>query len=141
MAGIPLKYNLRSMRVRFTATMVAVLGIAGVVAVFLAMLAMARGFSETLKSSGSEDNAIVLRGGATSEIQSAVTLEQIKVIGDTPGVARDASGSPIISPEVVVNATLPRASTGDETACLIRGVSPKALPISSRMKKRISSSE
>ena len=134
MAGIPLKYNLRSMRVRFTATMVAVLGIAGVVAVFLAMLAMARGFSETLKSSGSEDNAIVLRGGATSEIQSAVTLEQIKVIGDTPGVARDASGSPIISPEVVVNATLPRASTGDETACLIRGVSPKAFDVRSTVK-------
>ena len=134
MAGIPLKYNLRSMRVRFTATMVAVMGIAGVVAVFLAMLAMARGFSETLKSSGSEDNAIVLRGGATSEIQSAVTLEQIKVIGDTPGVARDAAGGPIISPEVVVNATLPRASTGDETACLIRGVSTKAFDVRSTVR-------
>ena len=134
MAGIPLKYNLRSMRVRFTATMVAVLGIAGVVAVFLAMLAMARGFSETLKSSGSEGNAIVLRGGATSEMQSAVTLEQIKVIADAPGVARDAAGGAIISPEVVVNATLPRASTGDETACLIRGVSPKALEVRSTVR-------
>ena len=71
MAGIPIKYNLRSMRVRFTATMVAVLGIAGVVAVFLAMLAMARGFSETLKSSGSADNAIVLRGGATLKFKAA----------------------------------------------------------------------
>ena len=134
MAGIPLKYNLRSMRVRFTATMVAVLGIASVVAVFLAMLAMARGFSETLKSSGSEGNAIVLRGGATSEIQSAVTLEQIKVIDDAPGVARDGAGGAIISPEVVVNATLPRASTGDETACLIRGVSPKALEVRSTVR-------
>ncbi len=134
MAGIPLKYNVRSMRVRFTATMVAVLGIAGVVAVFLAMLAMARGFSETLKSSGSEGNAIVLRGGATSEIQSAVTLEQIKVIADAPGVSRDGAGAAIISPEVVVNATLPRASSGDETACLIRGVSPKAFDVRSTIR-------
>ena len=122
------------MRVRFTATMVAVLGIAGVVAVFLAMLAMARGFSETLKSSGSEGNAIVLRGGATSEIQSAVTLEQIKVIADAPGVSRDGAGAAIISPEVVVNATLPRASSGDETACLIRGVSPKAFDVRSTIR-------
>jgi putative ABC transport system permease protein len=122
------------MKVRFTATMVAVLGIAGVVAVFLAMLAMARGFSETLKSSGSEGNAIVLRGGATSEMQSAVTLEQIKVIGDAQGVARDGAGGAIISPEVVVNATLPRASTGDETACLIRGVSAKAFDVRSTIK-------
>jgi len=113
---------------------VAVLGIAGVVAVFLAMLAMARGFSDTLKSSGSEANAIVLRGGATSEIQSAVTLEQIKVIGDSPGVSRDSSGAAIISPEVVVNATLPRSSNGDETACLIRGVSAKAFDVRSTIK-------
>jgi putative ABC transport system permease protein len=122
------------MRVRFTATMVAVLGIAGVVAVFLSMLAMARGFSETLKSSGSEGNAIVLRGGATSEMQSAVTLEQIKVIADATSVSRDAAGAAIISPEVVVNATLFRASTGDETACLIRGVSPKAFDVRDTVK-------
>lgn len=117
------------MKVRLTATLVAVLGIAGVVAVFLAMLSMARGLYETMKASGSIENALVLRGGAVSEIQSAVRLEQVRVIGDAAGIARDTKGSPIISPEVVVNATLPKAGSGDETACLIRGVSPKALQV------------
>lgn len=122
------------MKVRLTATLVAVLGIAGVVAVFLAMLSMARGLYETMKASGSRDNALVLRGGAVSEIQSVVRLDQVRVIGDTAGIARDAQGIPIISPEVVVNATLPKADSGDETACLIRGVSPRALYVRDTIK-------
>jgi len=83
--AIPLSYNLNSLRVRWTSTVVAVLGIAGTVGVFVAMLSMAKGFKTTLVSSGSPRNAIVLRGGATSEMESAINLDQVHIIEDEPG--------------------------------------------------------
>ena len=129
MALIPVSYNVRSMMLRYGATSVAVLGIAGVVAVFVAMLSMANGFTETLRSTGSETNAIVLRGGAISEMGSAVNLEQTRIIADAPGVARDASGQPLTSPEVVVIAAIPLVDSGTDANVQIRGVSENVLAI------------
>ena len=83
--AIPLIYNLRSLRARWTSTIVAVLGIAGTVGVFVAMLSLARGFEATLVASGSAGNAIVRRAGATSEMDSGVALDQVRVIEDAPG--------------------------------------------------------
>jgi len=126
--AIPLSYNLRSLRVRWTSTVVAVLGIAGTVGVFVAMLALARGFHATLVASGSPDNAIVRRAGSTAEMESAVTLDQVKIMEDAPGVARDSSG-PLVSPEVVVIAAFPLKSSGTDANVQVRGVSPKALSV------------
>jgi putative ABC transport system permease protein len=126
--AIPLSYNLNSLRVRWTSTVVAVLGIAGTVGVFVAMLSMAKGFKTTLVSSGSPRIAIVLRGGATSEMESAINLDQVHIIEDEPGVARDASG-PLVSPEVVVIANFPLKATGTDANVQVRGVSPKALEV------------
>src|SRR5438309_7120842 len=99
--AIPVVYNLRSVKARWTSSVVAVLGIAGTVGVFVAMLSLAQGFKATLVSSGSAGNALVLRAGSTAEMMGAVPLDQIKVIEDAPGIARGADG-PLISPEVVV---------------------------------------
>lgn len=90
--AIPIVYNLRSVRARWTSTIVAVLGIAGTVGVFVAMLSLARGFQATLVSSGSKDNALILRAGATSEMTSGVPLDSVKIIQDAPGIARGADG-------------------------------------------------
>ena len=68
--AIPLVYNVRSVKARWTSTIVAVVGIAGTVGVFVAMLSLARGFKATLVSSGSADNALITRAGATSEMTS-----------------------------------------------------------------------
>ena len=103
--AIPLSYNVRSLGVRWSSTLVAVIGIAGTVGVFVAMLALANGFRATLVHSGLPDNAIVLRGGATSEMMSGMGLDQVKVIEDEPGVARK-NGQPVVSPEVVVVAAV-----------------------------------
>jgi putative ABC transport system permease protein len=127
--AIPLSYNLSSLRVRWTSSVVAVLGIAGTVGVFVAMLSMAKGFKTTLVSSGSPRNAIVLRGGATSEMMSGIGLDQVRVVEDAPGVARDSAGSPLVSPEVVVIAPFPMKSTGTDASVQVRGVSPKALQV------------
>jgi len=126
--AIPLNYNLNSLRVRWSSTVVAVLGIAGTVGVFVAMLALAKGFKTTLVASGSPSNALLLRGGATSEMSSAVSLDQERIIEDAPGVARDSSG-PLVSPEVVVIAPFPLKSNGADANVQVRGVSPKALAV------------
>src|SRR5258708_3633931 len=86
--AIPVVYNFRSVRARWTSAIVAVAGIAGTVGVFVAMLSLARGFRATLVSSGSEDNAIVMRAGATSEMMSGVDLDAVTIIQNAPGVAR-----------------------------------------------------
>ena len=90
--AIPLIYNLRSLQARWTSAVGAVLGIAGSVSVFVAMLSLARGFQATLVASGSPGNAIVRRAGATSEIESSIALDQVRVIEDAPGVARRSGG-------------------------------------------------
>ncbi len=131
--AIPLSYNLNSLRLRWTSTVVAVLGIAGTVGVFVAVLSMARGFKATLVSSGSARNAIVLRGGATAEMMSGIGLDQERVIEDAPGVARGPSG-PLVSPEVVVVATFPLKATGTDANVQVRGLSPKALEVRDNIK-------
>ena len=126
--AIPLVYNVRSLAARWTSTVVAVLGIAGTVGVFVAMLSLARGFEATLIASGSPRNAIVRRAGATSEMDSSVMLEQVRVVEDAPGVERGAAG-PMVSPEVVVIASFPLKGRGVEGNAQVRGVSLKALTV------------
>ncbi len=126
--SIPISYNARSVIARWPAALVSVLGIAGTVGVFLAMLAMARGFTATLVASGSAQNAIVRRAGADAEMSSAVDLDQARVIADAPGVARDAGGA-LASPEVVVIAAFPLAATGTDANVQVRGLSPVALRV------------
>jgi putative ABC transport system permease protein len=131
--ALPLIYNLESVRVRWTSTIVAVLGIAGSVGVFVAMLALARGFQAALVSSGSTQNTMIRRAGATSEMDSAITLEQLRVIEDAPEVARGPDG-PLVSPEVVVVTALPLKKTGTDANVQLRGVSPRALAVHENVK-------
>jgi putative ABC transport system permease protein len=126
--AIPLVYNFRSVRARWTSSVVAILGIAGTVGVFVAMLSLARGFKMTLVRSGSPQNAIVRRAGATSEVDGSVSLDQVKVIEDAPGIARE-DAIPLVSPEVVVIAAFPLKSSGTDANVQVRGVSPSVLEI------------
>src|SRR5215467_6142195 len=131
--AIPVVYNLRSVRERWTSAIVAVLGIAGTVGVFVAVLSLARGFKATLVSSGSYDNAIVRRAGSTSEIDSSVPLEQVRILEDAPGVAREG-GQPLVSPEIVLIAPFPLITTGTDANVQVRGVSPRALQVRNKIK-------
>jgi putative ABC transport system permease protein len=126
--AIPLIYNVRSVRARWTSTIVAVLGIAGTVGVFIAMLSLAHGFKATLVASGSAGNALVLRAGSPSEMMGGVTLDSVKVIQDAPGIARNANG-PLVTQEVVGVVPFPLISTGTDANVQVRGVSPNVLEI------------
>jgi putative ABC transport system permease protein len=131
--AIPITYNIRSVRARWTSTIVAVLGIAGTVGVFVAMLSLARGFQATLVSSGSPDNALIVRAGATSEMTSGVGLDSVKIIQDAPGIARGAEG-PLVTPEAVLMSPIPLISTGTDANVELRGVSPNVLDIRKQVK-------
>jgi len=132
--AIPIIYNFRSVKARWSSAIVAVVGIAGTVGVFIAMLSLARGFRATLVSSGSEDNAIIMRAGATSEMTGGVTIDTVKIIQDKPGIARGADGSPLVTAEVVLVAPIPLISTGTDANVEIRGVSKNVLEIRKNIK-------
>lgn len=131
--AIPVVYNFRSVRQRWTSAIVAVLGISGTVGVFVAMLALARGFQATMVSSGAADNALIMRSGASSEMVAAVTLDEVHVIEDSPGVARSATG-PLVTVESVVTLPFVQRATGTDGNVQIRGVSPKVLDVRSKIK-------
>jgi len=128
LGSVPLSYNFRSIRARWTSTIVAVLGIAGTVGVFVAMLSLARGFKATLVASGSPGNVLVLRAGSPSEMMGGVTLDSVRIVQDAPGIARDSSG-PLITQEVVGVVPFPLLSTGTDANVQVRGVSPNVLRI------------
>jgi putative ABC transport system permease protein len=130
---IPIIYNVRSVKARWTSAIVAVLGIAGTVGVFVAMLSLARGFKATLVASGSADNAIIMRAGATSEMMSGIALEQVKIMQDAPGIARGNEG-PLVTSEVVVVAPFPLKSTGTDANVQVRGVSANVMSIRKNIK-------
>jgi putative ABC transport system permease protein len=129
LGNVPISYNFRSIRARWTSTIVAILGIAGTVGVFVAMLSLARGFKATLVASGSPGNALVMRAGSASEMMGGITLESIKVLQDAPGIARDASGSPLLTQDVVGVIPVPLISTGTDANVQVRGVSPNVLEV------------
>jgi putative ABC transport system permease protein len=107
---------------RMGAASVVVIGIAGVVGVLVALLAMAQGFQATLQATGSKDTAIVLRSGSQTEINSALDHDSTVAIGNEPQVMRDPKGRPLASPELVVVASIPKKGTGLDANVEVRGV-------------------
>lgn len=128
LSSVPVTYNFRSVRARWTSTIVAVIGIAGTVGVFVAMLSLARGFKSTLVASGSAGNALVLRAGSPSEMMGGITLDSVRIVQDAPGVARD-NGSPLVTQEVVGVVPFPLVTTGSDANVQVRGVSANVLSV------------
>jgi putative ABC transport system permease protein len=131
--AIPFVYNLRSMRARWLSAIVAVVGIAGTVGVFCAMLALARGFRATLVNSGSPQNALIRRAGSSAELDGSVALDQVKVIEDAPGIMRE-DGQPLVSPEAVVIAGFNLKATHTNANVQVRGVSQETLKVRPNVK-------
>ncbi len=107
---------------RLGSSAVIVVGIAGVVGVLVALLAMGEGFEATLARTGRADQAIVIRAGATTEINSGLSRDDVTVITQAQGILRNAEAKPIASPEVVVVANLPKKATGTDANVELRGV-------------------
>ncbi|MDQ1242750.1 MAG: putative transport system permease protein [Pseudomonadota bacterium] len=120
--------NLRNLPARLGTSLVAVVGIGGVVAVLVSLLSMGEGFRAALDLSGRDDVALVLRGGSPDELSSAFGREEVNVIASAPGIARDALG-PITSPEFYTIVDLPMRSTGTGANVPFRGVTSRAVGV------------
>ncbi|MEI7035732.1 ABC transporter permease [Fulvimonas yonginensis] len=126
-AGSATSVGVSTLSQRIGSSSVVVIGIAGVVAVLVSLLAMGVGYREALSKSGSADTAIVMRGSSASEVSSVLDHASVTVIQEAPGIARDASGKPIASPELVVAANLPLSDgSGDEGSVQVRGIGEQA---------------
>jgi putative ABC transport system permease protein len=126
--AIPLKYNLRSLLVRKVSTGMTILGVSLVVTVFLLVMSLAEGVRKTFHTAVSPLNLLVMRVGAQSDVQSFVEKEKYENIRTLPGVARDAQGQPLVSPEIVALINLPRRD-GKKTNVIVRGVEPVAFKL------------
>jgi len=128
--------GLSTLRQRIGASAVIVIGIAGVVGVLVALLAMAEGYSQTLRATGSADTAIVMRGGSSAEVTSVLDRDSALQIAQAPGIARDAKGDAIASSELVVAANLPVRDGGpnDEGSVQLRGVGEAAWAVRPQVK-------
>ena len=120
--------NLKNVRQRLGASLATVVGVAGVVMVFVGVLSMAVGFQRTLESTGRDDGVIVLRGGATGEMSSGLTLEETRIIGDAPGILSNAEGR-VASAEVFAIVGVPKRSTGTDVNVPMRGVDQQAFAV------------
>ncbi|HSG81662.1 MAG TPA: ABC transporter permease, partial [Gemmatimonadota bacterium] len=126
---IPLIYNLRSVRQRPASTLATALGMGLVVLVFIAMMALSRGFRAAIVETGSRENVIVVRSGADNELTSGLGREAANVIGGMPFVAVSPAGRRLVSPEVYVLVSLERVGDGGDALVVARGVSPDAFDV------------
>jgi putative ABC transport system permease protein len=127
--ALPLSYNVRNVRTRWQVSLLALIGIALVVAVFVALMAMRTGFRMALRATGIPENAIVVQRGSASELTSWVPLDHRNKIVVDSRVATGADGRALASPEFVVVGSMPRRTDGIPTNVTIRAVTPMAFEV------------
>jgi putative ABC transport system permease protein len=127
--------NIKSIPERWASSLVIVVGLAGVVAVFTALLAMRAGFESTLKASGRADEAMVMRGGSDSEVNSAFDRESSDLIEQAAGIRVGADGKRLASAELMVIAELARkGDLKNGVNITLRGVEPAGFALRPQLK-------
>ena len=120
--------NLKSLPSRLGNTVVTLIGVAGVVGVFVAVLSISSGFQKTMESGAGENNILILRTGSSSEMDSGFSNDQVNMIKDTEGIAESQAGK-LVSAELFVVVDLPKKSTNTSANVPFRGVEPIASQI------------
>jgi putative ABC transport system permease protein len=121
--------NLRSLPQRPWTSLSTVVAVALVTGVLLAFLAMANGFRATVKGTGSTDVAVFLRKGSDSELNSVISRDQALIVREAPGIAKDADGTPLISPELYSVVDGIKKSSGTKANLPLRGLGTEALKV------------
>ena len=114
--------NLRNLPSRLGSSSVIIVGIAGVVAVLISILAMATGFRAALESTGVPDRAIVLRGGAGGELSGGMSRESVDIVSQMDGIL-------VASGELYTIADVPKRRSGTPANLVIRGVEQNAFVV------------
>ncbi len=127
--ALPITYNIRNLRERWKTTLLAIGGIALVVAVFISLAAMAAGFRIALAATGSDDNGIVVQRGSGSELTSWMNRQNANTVMMDSRVARGSDGQPLAACDVVVITGKPRRTDGEMTNITVRGVQQRAFEV------------
>ncbi|QIL90701.1 FtsX-like permease family protein [Microbulbifer sp. SH-1] len=125
--------NIRSLPRRLWMSLAMVLASAVVVAILLAFLAMAKGFESTMNSAGSDRVAVMMREGSAAEINSVITREQVNLIEESPGIARDTEGAPLVSPELYVIVDGLKKSSATKANIPLRGINTTGMAMRGNM--------
>lgn len=120
--------NLRTIPSRLSSSGVAIVGIAGVVIVFVSVLSIAAGFSAAMQGSGSPSRALVMRSGADSELTSGIDGPHADIVKEAPGLRRDGQTA-MASAELYVIIDLPKRSTGTGANVPMRGIEAAGVPL------------
>jgi putative ABC transport system permease protein len=121
-----LALNLRTIPVRLSSSLVAIVGIAGVVIVFVSVLSIAAGFSAAMQGSGSPERALVTRSGADSELTSGLDGPDADVIKQAPGISRDGQQA-VASAELYVIIEIPKKGNATSANVPMRGIEPTGM--------------
>ena len=125
--AIPFTYSLRNLATRKLTTFLTAAGMALVVFVFASILMLSAGLEKTLIETGSDDNVIITRASANSEVQSGIERLQGAIIESLPEIATGSSGEPLLAKELVVLISLPKRGSAKPANVVIRGIQPASL--------------
>src|ERR1700675_4691901 len=126
---IPLTYVVRNFVARRLTPALTAGGMALVVYVFAAVLMLSAGLEATLVATGQDDNVLVIRRGAQTEVQSGIDRAQAGVVESLPDIAVGQDGQRLLSREPVVLINLPKRESGKPSNVVIRGVTPHGLTL------------
>jgi hypothetical protein len=132
--AIPISYNIRNLWTRRLTTALTLSGMALVVFVFAAILMLANGLQKTLVETGSYDNVVILRKGASTEVVSGVGRDQASVVETQPEIAIGSEGRILLSKELVVLVNLTKKGSGSSTHVTIRGIDAQSLSLRPQVK-------
>jgi len=121
--------GLRALPQRLGASLVVVVGMAGVVAVTVSILSLSTGFMRTIHNSGRADRVIVMSHNAQYEFGSSITRENALAIADAPGLKLATDGKPIASAEALTSIVVTKKSNGLDFNMVLRGLGPEGLAL------------
>lgn len=127
--AIPIKYNIRNMKLRRGLTVMTALGIALTVTTAVFIMALLAGLNKAFKSTGDPLNVLVLRKGSTSELTGPFEAADFQTLKTLPGIAKDKHGDPLLSGEMVVVIVLNRKDGSGETNVTVRGLMQDGLEL------------
>jgi putative ABC transport system permease protein len=130
---IPLAYSIRNLRTRRLTTFLTASGMALVVFVFASILMLSAGLKKTLVETGSDDNVIVTRKAANSEVQSGVERQQASIVESVPGIATGTVGELLLAKELVVLISLAKRGSDKPSNVVIRGIGSASLQLRSQV--------
>ena len=132
--ALPIRYNIRNLGQRWKVTLLAIFGIALVVAAVVVIASMGAGFQAALRATGTDHNAIVTQRGSLSELSSWINIGNAQTIMTDPRIVRDSSGTPMASCEIVIITSKPKKSDNQPANITMRGVTPEAFKVRNGIK-------